>query len=283
MILLEQLKQKELFTNAEQPVVDYILENPERILQLSLKQLARESFSSEATVIRTCRKLGVNGFADFKLSLAYELNSFLLRDGKITIDIPIGPEDDENRIAKIFLNLSYHSLTETFQNLDMRKLRRAANMIRRADGVSLYGRGESMIIAEDFHLKLLKIGIRSGLDPNGMQEVRSRGNFTNEVALVVSYYADTRQAQYIVEELARFKTKTILLTANEKSPLVGKVTLPIFVQMNETRCKMGAFASRTAMQYVLDCIYGILFAMDYEKNRKLLEDFSSHRGTTRYI
>ncbi|WP_419905850.1 MurR/RpiR family transcriptional regulator [Kiloniella sp.] len=58
------------FKAREQQVSTYVLENLETISQTSVSNLAKACDVSEPTVIRFCRKLGCEGFKDFKIQLA---------------------------------------------------------------------------------------------------------------------------------------------------------------------------------------------------------------------
>lgn len=277
--ILDELSRTSNFSNAEIPVVEYILKKPEDVLCSTLKEFANKSFSSEATIIRACKKMGLSGYYELKISLASELNSFLVKDGQIQVDTPIRRGDKVWDIAKTLLNLSSHALADTYQALDANKIKRAANMLFHSEGVSLYARGESLVIAEDFHMKLLRIGIRSALDSmNGLQTMRCRGKFQKETAVVISHYADSRQVKYIVKELSRTGTPIILITGNSLSPIIDLADLVICVNTGESRYKIGTFASRVSMQYITDCIYCVLFNMNYDNNIKTLSDYANRRG-----
>ena len=108
----------------------------------------------QASIIRLCKKLGAKGFSDFKIRLAESLSSFALNDREIHVDIPISPDADSREIAETFLKLSTQTLQTTFNNLNYTALRRAALILSRSDMVHIYGRGESLILAEDFHTNL---------------------------------------------------------------------------------------------------------------------------------
>lgn len=277
--ILDELSQTSNFSNAEIPVVEYILKHPEEVLCLTLKDLAQKTFSSEATIIRTCKRIGLSGYYELKISLASELNSFLVKDGQIQIDAPIECNDKAPDIAKKLLKLSSHALTDTYQTMDIGKIKKAASMLFRSESVSLYARGESLIVAEDLHTKLLRIGIRSSLDSmNGLQTIRCRGRFHKETAVVISHYADSRQVKYIVNELKQAGTPIILITGNPLSPIIDFPDLVICISSGESRYKIGTFASRVSMQYITDCIYCTLFSMDYDKNIKALSDYANRRG-----
>ena len=74
-------------------------------------------------------------------------------------------------------------------------------------------------------------------------------------------------------QAARFRL--FLLTAAEKPfPYDTMAYAVLQVHSSESRFKMGSFSSRTSMCYVLDCLYGILFSLDYEQNMDNLVKFA---------
>ena len=68
-MLLEQLKSEKGFTNHEKDVVRYILENLDRIPEMSAG-----AFTSKATVVRLGKKLGLSGYQEFRIKLVTEIN-----------------------------------------------------------------------------------------------------------------------------------------------------------------------------------------------------------------
>ena len=55
---------------AERVVAEALLENPEAISGLTLAQLAKETGSSDASIIRFCRRMGFKGYTDFKTAFS---------------------------------------------------------------------------------------------------------------------------------------------------------------------------------------------------------------------
>ncbi|MFQ9703690.1 MAG: MurR/RpiR family transcriptional regulator [Enterocloster clostridioformis] len=51
---------------AEKAFAQALLENPEAITHLTLADIARESNSSDASIIRFCKRLGYHGYSDLK-------------------------------------------------------------------------------------------------------------------------------------------------------------------------------------------------------------------------
>lgn len=50
----------------EAHVYNYIMQNKEKVLDASIRELASETHVSTATVVRFCKKLGCEGFIEFK-------------------------------------------------------------------------------------------------------------------------------------------------------------------------------------------------------------------------
>ena len=51
---------------AEKAIASALLENPEAITHLTLAEIARESGSSEASIIRFCKRMGYDGYSSMK-------------------------------------------------------------------------------------------------------------------------------------------------------------------------------------------------------------------------
>lgn len=284
-MILERLT-SEKFTASEKQAIDFIQQYPRVVINLSLEELAAETYVSQATIIRLSKKLGTKGFADFKIHLAAELSAFAHDKKEIPVDIPIPPDCKTQDIAHIFYNLSRQALDATLNTLDIVSLRKAATLLAYADLIHLYGRGESLIMAEDFHYKLLRIGMNSQLETlNGFQEAQSRvcNSRIKECALVISQYCNSRQVHYVIDELMSASIPFILLTAAENPwPYDKYAAVALHICCNESRYKMGSFASRTAILFLLDCLYGEIFSRQYERNKKNLAAFSKRKTERDY-
>ena len=53
-------------------VIDYFLEKTEEAGELSIYAIAEKTYSSPSTIIRLCKKIGFQGYKDFRKSLLYE-------------------------------------------------------------------------------------------------------------------------------------------------------------------------------------------------------------------
>ena len=97
-------------------------------------------------------------------------------------------------------------------------------------------------------------------------------------ALIVSQYADSRRINRWIRELKSMKSEICLITVNPDSPNINRVHHAVIVDSDEAVTgKLGNFASRTKMSYVLDMLYMILFMKDYEENLENMNSWTQER------
>ena len=66
--LIECLEQKERYTYNEGLIIDFILSHTERVLHMSIYELAEATNSSTSTIVRLCKKTETSGFKESKIS-----------------------------------------------------------------------------------------------------------------------------------------------------------------------------------------------------------------------
>ena len=88
MNIFMQLKNKELFSNNEQILADYILENPSQVLNMNINELSAACFVSNATIYRLCNKLNLSGYSELKIKITSALQSYIQED-EFDYDFPI--------------------------------------------------------------------------------------------------------------------------------------------------------------------------------------------------
>lgn len=283
--MLFELKTDDL-TKVEQQVSKFIKNYPRLVINMSLEELSQQCFVSQATIIRLCKKLKCKGFADLKIKLASELSTISSGEQPVLQDFPLDKNASTDGVMKTFYNLSQQSLKAAFTGIVPDDILSAAKLLAKADKIQLFGRGTSLLAAEDFHYKLLRLGYNSCLESlNGFQEVinAKQNKKLSTVAMVMSQYCNSQQVHYVIDELANNGIPFIIITANDNIFPYDKFASLVFtLPSSESRQKIGSFASRTAMLYLLDCIYGQLFLLDYEQNVLNLKNYAHRKAECKY-
>ena len=71
-MVLDTLKEQKEFTNSEKMIAQFILQHMNEIGGMTVIQLADQSYTSKASVIRLCKKLGFQKYQDFRQQIVLE-------------------------------------------------------------------------------------------------------------------------------------------------------------------------------------------------------------------
>ena len=62
------------FTDAEKKIADYLLTNQAAIESLTISRLTQATYTSNASIMRLCKKLGVQGFRELRHQMIKSIN-----------------------------------------------------------------------------------------------------------------------------------------------------------------------------------------------------------------
>jgi len=250
--------------DSEKKVADYIKKNYERVIHLSIVEVAEESGTSESTVVRLCKALEYRGFQDFKIHLAREC-----REPASQIHESIEKEDDPILIKKKVFESDLRAVSETLEVLDDAAFRKAVELLAGANMVEFYGTGGSGSVAFDARHKFLKIGRKCfaycDVDLQAMSaSILGKG----DVAFGISH---TGGSKHIIEALKLAKeggASVIAITNYGRSPVTKISDVVLFTSSRETAFKSDALSSRIAELVIIDALWAAVAFRDYEKSYK---------------
>ena len=105
MSLIDNLSNEKLFTKREIEVLNFIKENPNLVLNMTIGELANQTFSSNTTIIRICKKLGFNGFRDFKIEYLRNIESLKYLNNETDFTLPFQENEPTWQIINIIPNV----------------------------------------------------------------------------------------------------------------------------------------------------------------------------------
>lgn len=107
---IKEMKREDVFTTKEKIVAEYVLENPEEIIDLTLRDLASATQTSTGTVLRLIKKdLNFSGYSEFKNKLIQELSSNTYRIDSSFI---------ENYSDNLYKNILSLGMNSAYNNLE---------------------------------------------------------------------------------------------------------------------------------------------------------------------
>src|SRR5215207_1631352 len=123
---------------AEQRVAQVVLDSPAAVAHRSITEVAELAGTSETTVTRFCKAIGVGGYPELRLALAAATAgpaAMLERDLGREIDV----DDDLARVARKVAFADARAVEETAEQLDITALQAVVDALTSARRVDLYG------------------------------------------------------------------------------------------------------------------------------------------------
>lgn len=278
MAVLNALKRMEGFTNAEKDLARYILEHLDDVIHMNISELSGAVYTSNPTVVRMCRKLGLDGYRDFRIALAREVEAAQPSMLSVNPDFPFIEGSGTRQIINSVASLTKQSVDACLTTITSQDVCRAAQLIRGARKVALYGVGDSWVTMESFANLLLKIGIVSySGNFNGDSVVATQILGASDVAIFATYSGGLLDKFANEIQILRSKgCKTILITSNAAAArhLAGLECLLLLPEGETTRGSVATYYSQSCIRFALNCVYGECFARSWKESMELRESFA---------
>lgn len=226
-------------------IADYILNNPEEVLESNIHQLGRELDIAESSIVRFCKTIGYSGFSELKIMLA----KYGRQSSKIIFEnLEAGSPEAASR--DIF-SLSIETLQIAAEQLDFGAVKKAADLLSKAERVVICGVGASASVAESFAAHLLRIGItaEASTDSELMQLI---ARAANERTLFIAITKSGRNLPLVhAFELAKSHgAMTVCMTGFEHTPIEKFCDVQI-IHYCPTTILM---SSRIVQNTIIDCL-----------------------------
>ena len=276
MSIMTQLEFELDFSQSEKQIARYILNHGEDVLSMSAKQLANVTYTSPATIVRLCRKIGLEGYNDFKIKYSAELQYDQRNEKRIDVNFPFLVDDDHHTVAKNLVSLTNEVLSDTYQLIDFDELNTIVDLLYHNQNIDIYGSGNSILAALSFQHKMMRIQRNVNVKTiPGEQVFMSYVSTPDRIALIISYSGETSDIVHYAKILKEKKTPIILITSLGDSQLSRMADYVLHLDSREKIFnKIAPFASQISMEYVLNLIFSCIFLRDYNENieNKLLYD-----------
>lgn len=266
MAILAALERMEGMTQAERDLAAYICGHADDVVEMGISELASAAFSSNATIIRLCRKVGAEGYRDFRVGLAQDVERRRSTGQSVDVDHPIGPGQNPAAIMGGLGRLLKQAVDEAQAAVRPGDVERAARLIGGARRVYIFAVGDSLLSAMTFGNLLLKLGIPC-VNANEFDEELAVAHTLgpSDVALFVSYTGR------VVNGVMKKKVLQVIKERGCRSVWVSSAPTPVgfdvclrFPARESDAEKIATFYSQACIRYILDCVYGVIFAQDYD-------------------
>ncbi|MGI9093628.1 MAG: MurR/RpiR family transcriptional regulator [Mycobacteriales bacterium] len=247
---------------AERRVATVATDDPARVAALTISELAGECSTSETTVVRFCRAVGLRGYPDLRIALA---SAAAMSGGLGPIfGAEIAADDSLDDVVKKVGFADARAVEETIEQLDVASLRAVVDAVVAARRIEVYGVGASALIALDLQQKLHRIGRVVFAWPDPHTALTSAALLTrHDVAIGISHTGETIDTASALSQAKERGAVTVAVTNYPRSSIARLAQHVLTTATRETTFRSGAMTSRIAALTLVDCLFVAVAQRDY--------------------
>lgn len=266
MSLFKKLEMAIDFSSSEKVLATYILTNGSDVLNMSSLELAKQTFTSSATITRLCKKLDYKGFHDFKIALSAQLQYTFDESHEINPNFPFQKGDTVHTIKNNIATLAKDSIHHTIHNIDNDVLTKVVSLLEQAQVIDIYGVSGPLRMASDFQYKMFRIGRTVHIAPMINEQLfQAAQSEKGHCAILISYSGETEEVCKVAQLLKSKHIPMIGITSFGKSRLLSLCDYVLYMDSRERiYAKVSTFGSTFSIYLILDILYACLFARHYD-------------------
>lgn len=258
--------QMPFLTPLEARVVDNITGRSDLNLTTALRQVSEDAGVSDAMVVKIAKKLGFNGYRDFREALVVYLQTDVA-----SLHSEISPDDSSSDIIRKVFQTAMQAIEETMSILDVDAFDRAADLLFKARQRDFYGVGGSAQIARDVAHKFLRIGLRAGVQDDPHMMLMSATLLGPEDVVVAFSHSGTTSNVIEAARLARQQgARVIAITNYANAPLSELADIALCSTAQGSPLLGENAAARVAQLNIMDAVFVAVAQRDLKQAERQL-------------
>ena len=267
---------------SERLFADYVVTNREQIIHMPIAELSATIGIAPSTIIAAVRKLGFEGYKEFKIALASEqLNPLNTWN-------PTAPREEEprqNTYCKVVLS-NVDILTESLGTMQFPLIQEAASILLHADNIYLFGVGTSAVLAREAYDFLFRLGLHLYFHEDLHYQSLSIAQMTErDAALIISQTGINNDIIRIASLLKKRQCRTIGISNYSGTPF-GKYVDLLLAPLNMlSKVHENHFSLRVPILCIIETLYYVMSEQMGDKylsmlkvNQQIVEDSSVNRS-----
>lgn len=274
--LVKQLQEKTGFSESEAMIADYLLTHFRMLPGMSTRQLAKETFTSSAAIVRFSQKLGFGGYTEFRVKFLAEMMRYIERphgDELVMTD-----RDSVHSLLDKVTSIELDAIKDTRTMLDPADFVRALALLNKTNHVDFYATDNNINIANMAAAGFIMANKCSTVHAAmTMQYLQATGAPKDHVAFLISRTGENRMLLDIAHLLKMRGNPILLLTAAPQSSLAAMADVVFPVATAKAMEELGPRLFLLTAKYVTDILFAVLMTrVDYKNAQQKDQWLNKH-------
>ena len=243
-------------------IADQILENPAVLIQKRVAEVADACKCDNAQIIRFCKKLGFKGFLELKQAIAHDMIPLKTEISSDTV----ASEEGFARLIKDFRENYLYTINDTIGMVCENTVSAVVQLIQKAPCIMLCGQGASGIVADDFQMKLVRLGFPAiHHNDSVMNKMRCVTLKKSDVFIAISFSGENLEICSCLDIVKKNAVKVVAITNFPSSSIAKQADYVLTTAADETKFRIGAMTSRISQLLLVDLLVVMLALSDMDK------------------
>lgn len=273
MSIIVKLEEKKNFSATERKIADYILENKEQILHLTIRELAQATYTGTSTVMRLVKKVYDGSFSDFKVDLAFEFHNSLSND--LCTQFQIQKQETAFAVINKIADIQKKAIDYTKSLQDYQQIERVTKLINNATIIYVFTDGINHQIGQEFKYMMARIGKKVEVAKDDFWVAL---NCLNSGEQPLAIYINHREHNLpLLDKIKRnhkVGIKSIAITGYINSIFETCCQEIISIPTGMSYSDLAPVTYTTAIHYILNIIVGCVIATNYSASGQKLDDYT---------
>ena len=248
-ILCEIQRKYSDFSDKEKSIADYILQYCDKINNINITELAKETGTSGSTITRFAKKIHCDSFVDMKIKLGsnkYDTNT-----------------TEEDGIFSYVYNYYNEVIERTKALIDKESIFKIVNEIKKARNIYIYGVGSSGLTGEEMMKRLMRMGFSVHcISDSHMMIINSSIVSENDLVIGISISGETEEINQSLKVSKKNGAKTVSITSFEGSSINNYADIKLIVYNPKFVDRSRFVNSQFSTMYLIDLISLVLLEDD---------------------
>lgn len=284
IILIEQKLEEIKLSSAQQTVAQYLLEKRSAIEYMTIHELAKQTYTSTATIIRLAKKLGYNGYQELKDDFLQEVHYLDTHFNNINPNYPFDPTDNIQKIAGKVSMLEKETIEDTLTLINHDSLQNAVWTMKKSRHIHLCAISYCLLLGQMFKLDMMRIGVSVNIcDLSGDELFLPALVDKKDCVIFISYSGQIDKLCLLAKQVKKQGAKVIVISALGNNELKKYADCVLNISTREKLLsKVKGYANEVSIKLILDILYSCFFATEYQRNNEKRIEISQFAETSVY-
>ena len=243
---------------ADRQIGQFIVDNPDEMLQLSSAALAEQTGRSQSSVVKFSQKLGYATYQQLKLAVSEaKTKQWQAPAGMVHGSIERG--DGYMTVLQKLVASKLASMQQTTSINTEQTIGEVLDRLDRADRIHLAGVSASALVARDFAIKLMKLGRNVLHDSDSHVQLASASSLgPKDVLFALSHSGTSIETLRIAEQAKARGAAVVVMTSLKNNPLSRIADLVLYSVGDDDGVRSSAISARDAQLALTDLLFILL-------------------------